>query len=255
MGELFADTIVSHIISATHTVRLKPSREVERPTFGISLKLSGETVYHRGSDSLSFPAGSVLFLPQGSQYECLVTEPGEAVTICFSCLNPESLPNTLMLLDTSGNPALRSLFREIEQCWTFKKTGYYPKCLSLLYAIFAALAQSDPQKALPRTAKKNINNAILYLEANYADPSLNIDKLAAKVKLSSSHFCKLFTDIYGISPGRYLQLIRISKAKDFLTTGDFTVSEIAELTGFSSVYYFSKAFKKETGISPSQYTE
>lgn len=95
--------------------------------------------------------------------------------------------------------------------------------------------------------------AIAYLEENFADSAMDINVLAKKADLSPSHFRRLFTNIYGMSPGKYLRSIRIAKAKDLLITENFTIGEIAEMTGYTNLYYFSKAFKKETGVPPSSY--
>ena len=54
-------------------------------------------------------------------------------------------------------------------------------------------------------------------------------------------------------PAKYLQSVRIRKAKELLTLNIYSIGEIAEMVGYSSVYYFSKAFKKETGVPPSEF--
>ena len=77
--------------------------------------------------------------------------------------------------------------------------------------------------------------------------------IALLCDISPIYFRKLFQKIYKTSPIKYLIKIRINKAKEFLRGDYLSISDIAKLTGFSSVYTFSKAFKKETGISPSEY--
>ena len=59
--------------------------------------------------------------------------------------------------------------------------------------------------------------------------------------------------MYKLSPGQYISLIRMEKAKDLLSSGSCTVGEVAEMVGYSNIYYFSSAFKKAVGTSPSDY--
>ena len=67
---------------------------------------------------------------------------------------------------------------------------------------------------------------------------------------SESRFSSLYKEIYGTSPINDLTARRIEEAKLLILYGNTSLSEIAEATGFSSIYYFSRHFKKCEGISP-----
>lgn len=69
------------------------------------------------------------------------------------------------------------------------------------------------------------------------------------------YFRKVFTRVYGESPIKYLRTVRIKKAKELLIGDDASIGRIAEMTGYSSVYTFSKMFKLETGVSPTEYAK
>ena len=62
-----------------------------------------------------------------------------------------------------------------------------------------------------------------------------------------------FKKHYGKTPSRVITDLRIQKAKELLSATDCSISQIAEDCGFDNVYYFSNAFKKETGMTPSAY--
>lgn len=70
---------------------------------------------------------------------------------------------------------------------------------------------------------------------------------------SVSRFCELYCKMYGISPINDVIKIRIELAKKLLFSGQATVAAVADACGFTTVNYFSKCFKKITGLSPSQY--
>lgn len=80
-----------------------------------------------------------------------------------------------------------------------------------------------------------------------------LESMANFCGYSESRFSALYRDIYKISPMADLINIRIEASKLMLTYSNLSISEVAETVGFSSLYYFSKYFKKSTGYSPSEY--
>lgn len=83
-------------------------------------------------------------------------------------------------------------------------------------------------------------------------------KLEDMAKLSGysiSRFSNLYTEYYGISPVNELINVRIDKSKYFLRLKSYSITEISEMCGFSSVHYFSKCFKSRCGTSPMSYIE
>ena len=71
--------------------------------------------------------------------------------------------------------------------------------------------------------------------------------------ISADYFIRIFKRIYGITPYRWLLSSKLEAAKALLTMSDCNVSETAERIGFSDVYAFSKFFRKETGVSPTEF--
>jgi YesN/AraC family two-component response regulator len=86
---------------------------------------------------------------------------------------------------------------------------------------------------------------------NYNQP-ITLKSLADYLQISPSYLGNIFKSITGKSVINYLIHIRINKAKHFLKDG-LTVSETARKVGFNDVFYFSRAFKKYEGITPSQF--
>lgn len=96
-----------------------------------------------------------------------------------------------------------------------------------------------------------VETVIDYMAEHFAE-DLSSSMLAEYAGLSESYLGKIFKLITGKTPIDYLIDIRINKAKDLLQDGA-TVSDTAHMTGFHDIYYFSRAFKKREGISPSVY--
>ena len=80
-----------------------------------------------------------------------------------------------------------------------------------------------------------------------------IDYYAEQCGVNKSYFYKLFKMWAGISPNQYRNELRMTAAKDLLLHTNLSVYEIAQKTGFDDPYYFSRLFKKETGLSPAYY--
>ena len=79
--------------------------------------------------------------------------------------------------------------------------------------------------------------------------------MAFVTDLSVVYFRKLFKDIMGISPIKYVQLFKIKKAKEMLISDYSSIGNIALMLGFSNIYDFSRTFKTHTGISPKKYVK
>ncbi len=83
----------------------------------------------------------------------------------------------------------------------------------------------------------------------------DVDKMAAEVNLSTSRFYKIYKEIFGVSPKKYLQDIRIEHAKLLLLQGQYAIREIAEMVGYKNQYHFIRQFKDYTGSTPGRYRE
>ena len=228
--------------------------KVNRSRFGIFYKTQGSSELHIGKESWLFDKDHVVIIPKGCTYTIYPRELGKTIMIEFECAPDFVWDASRAYGYHISNPAMFSkLFCEAEHVWTFKKTAFRNRCLSILYQIFAELERDSARSYLDNRIYQAIRRAQSHLEAHYSDPELDIATLAEVAGLSQSYFRRLFTEIYKLSPGQYISLIRMEKAKDLLSGGSCSVGEVAEMVGYSNIYYFSGAFKKAVGMSPSDY--
>ena len=114
------------------------------------------------------------------------------------------------------------------------------------------LLLSEPEKV------ESIDDAFLrkfaeQIEAVYADPEYNVEKLSETLGLSRGHLHRKIKELTGTAPVEFLRTYRLNKATQLLRQNAYTVSEVAYRTGFSSPAYFSKCFKAVYGVTPTQY--
>ena len=97
---------------------------------------------------------------------------------------------------------------------------------------------------------KRLDN-IVY--SRLGEQDLSVDKVAGLLHLGRTIFYKKVRGTTGYTPNEYIRVIRLRKAAELLKEGDKNVSEVAYAVGFESPYYFSKCFKDQYGMPPSQY--
>ena len=92
-----------------------------------------------------------------------------------------------------------------------------------------------------------------FLSRRYSDPNLMLQDVAGEVGMSQSHFSTVFAQETGLTFTQYLTALRIGKAKELLSATAMRSSEIAFAVGYNDAHYFSYRFKKQTGMTPSEY--
>ena len=104
-----------------------------------------------------------------------------------------------------------------------------------------------------RGALGNFKEIREYLDVHYPE-NISLEQLAYISGCSKSYLVRSFTHTLGISPYRYLQTVRLEKAKDMLQRGKLAV-EVAIDCGFADQSHFSNAFKRFIGLTPNQYRQ
>ncbi|MDF2804796.1 MAG: transcriptional regulator, AraC family, partial [Anaerocolumna sp.] len=99
-----------------------------------------------------------------------------------------------------------------------------------------------------------VHDMLAYFNSSYYT-TITSDSLEERFQCNFDHINRVFRNITGKTIFVYLAELRIEKAKQLLKHQIFSISDVAEKTGFSDGYYFSKVFKKHTGVSPSVYVK
>lgn len=214
-----------------------------RATYGLSLCVGGQLTYTmRGKTYVSHPGNAVL-LPQGGTYSIFGDKEGLFPLINFKC---EQFPcDTIALLPLENPQRCIKLFETLKSLFLHEEN--HLNIYSTFYELLSNVSYTNPKKHNP------LESVVQYIEENLTDPELSNDALAQKMGISEVYLRKLFVSHYTVTPRQYVLDVRIRHAKQLLCDTSYTVSTIAEKSGFSSVYHFCRTFKQRTGQTPTQY--
>jgi len=128
----------------------------------------------------------------------------------------------------------------------------------MLNLVFYLLEHADRMEgrmeSLQQAQHRTIEAIMRYMESNFRE-ELSLQKLADLVHLNGSYLIRLFKRLQGKTPFAYLNELRITAATSYLHNSDLSIQAIAQASGYSSIHYFSYAFKREFGINPSEWRE
>ncbi len=148
---------------------------------------------------------------------------------------------------------LEQYFRNI--ILTMEK-GYAPNYMlhvsNLLKAIFSHTIIMLEPPGRNSGKESEFEELIRYMLENL-HKTLTLNQIAKKAGMSKDHFTKVFSKRYGYTPVDYFIRMKMQKACELLVTTGHTIYQIAGGLGYNDCYYFSRLFKKKTGISPGQF--
>lgn len=219
------------------------------------LRVSGTRIYNFYDRTFELNPGDIIFLPQGSsyKYESKGDTPCGYVSINISADFLGSEPFSYSL---EGFQEIDEIINNMNDLWKFGGQAEHYRCYSLLYSLLGYMETLENQAYMDKNKLNIISPAISYLKENIYDCNLKTDILPKLCGISGTYFRKIFQANYTVSPQKYILGKRLSHAKSIIDSGDFdTISELAASVGYSDPLYFSRAFKKKYGISPSQYAK
>lgn len=139
-----------------------------------------------------------------------------------------------------------NLFVEIYKFKDLRKVREWIKSICIKIRSYISQERQD-------SCKQIVSDAVEYLKENYSDSEITIDKVCKMLHISPAYFSSLFKKETKLTFVNYLTHIRMEAAKELLRSTNLKTFEIAKKVGYSEPNYFSYCFKKNFGISPSEY--
>ena len=149
---------------------------------------------------------------------------------------------------------LRNILREMEQ----KNTGYEDICQAYMEILIIRLMRNTalaiPSEAHAISTNRQCAAVRRYIDLHFKE-SLTLEQLAEEGHMNKYYLSHAFKREYGVSPINYMISRRIEESKYLLAETDLSMSQIAQLLGFSSLSYFSQVFRKTQSVTPMEYRQ
>jgi len=111
----------------------------------------------------------------------------------------------------------------------------------------------DHTQASRRLAESSLVSTIeRFIEQNLHEPP-SLELLCRHFSISRTYLCRIFKEGTGASPVDFWIALKIREAKKLIREGEYNVTQIAEMLGYSGIHHFSRMFKQITGLSPTAY--
>lgn len=213
----------------------------------ISFRLRSDTTLKTKLGEYHMHENYVAYFPARVDYRRIANS-DELIVVHFDSTNYHT--ENIEFFEARSPERLKKLFENILTCWNQKELGYKYKCSALLYEIFA---ECYAQNYKEEVGKSKIKASVEYIHKSYKKSDLSIREVAERSFMSEVYFRKLFKEEFGISPQKYIINLRIQNAAGLISTGYYSLKEVAYMSGYTDYKYFSVEFKKNMGVSPSEY--
>ncbi len=161
--------------------------------------------------------------------------------------------NRYRILDYRGGGDILTCLRHILQETQTAQPGYETICQAYMEILILRLMRSIRFTATAsRTANSPCDAVRQYIDAHYKEP-LTLELLAEEAHINKFYLAHIFKQEYGMAPIRYMISRRIEESRYLLQETNMSMSQIAQILGFSSANYFSQSFRNSEGISPMEY--
>ena len=190
--------------------------------------------------------GELIFIPKNTVYTGIYLEDHTEIKIVQFDLIRGALPEYLsapVKIDLPQAGALIEAFFNPVENHTPSHPFYYLSCL------YNLLWQIDECCSVIPTKYKRLRAALCEI-AEHCYKNVPVAHYAALCDMSEVNFRRLFKDYTGLSPVDYRNDLRLSNARSKLRSGEYNVSEVAELCGFSNLSFFIRLYKKKYGYTP-----
>ncbi len=227
------------------------------PNSKIYYVLRGELCVEALGKTLIAGAGDVILIPSGIKHSYHLTSLGYAEKYWFHFDLRLGQSNFFSFTDLPYIKHLGERNDLYELCELIVSKGEDTPAKKLLrssaiLSVVATYIEGVEYRSTEPKNKDETDEVIDYIKKNYFE-RFTLESLASRANLAPNYFAKKFKEKTGHPPLKYINILRVEKAKFLLEYSDEPINKIMETVGFSDFAHFTKLFKKETGYSPTKY--
>ncbi|MFD6416274.1 AraC family transcriptional regulator [Streptomyces sp. NPDC060194] len=219
--------------------------------------VSGKADYDIAGRAYRIRPGALVLMPRGTVHTASSDQedPWHFMSVAFRVTaadqDPDALLGALPVVSTDLSGGVATAFAQLHTAWTSREPGHQLQMRGLTSAVLFRVIQLHRRSTADPPHTRRISAVTQLLTDDFAT-TYSVQRLAALSGYSPSHFRTVFKQVTGLTATAYQQHVKIAKATELLSSGEFNVTETARLTGFRDVHYFSRLYKRMTGVSPSQ---
>ena len=222
---------------------------------GLTMVLSGKLTFTYPDATYVVGAGEIFLQRNLDRYGIIASasERTEFIVITYLAEPEDALWSLLpsRVFCTAHPSRFRASFESAVRIHASAGVCFRPLLRAIVQEMICGIIRENYPSMLSRE-RNPVEYAKRYMD-EFFGARLSVEQIASTVGVSSSYLRALFHQSEGESPNRYLNRVRVERAKEMLASGMFSLQEIASECGFQNVYYFSRVFKAYTGISPGKY--
>ena len=221
---------------------------LSRRSNGFIIKLKGETEYCFGDKKWLLGEGQILFVKKESSYYIREVTPGYSYVVNFdSRIEPEKQMYRLPI------PASQDIASVAEKMYRYWQKERIYGAMSCLYTLLDK-ANNLSGSYLSVRDRQLLEPIEKYLNEHLTEPDLTVENLFELCWISDVYLRRIFKRRYGTSLASYITKERIKLGCQMLIEDKkMSVSDISAAVGYKDPLYFSRVFKKQTGVSPTEY--
>lgn len=224
--------------------------------------LDGHLRIQVGEEERRAGPGMLVMVSPGVEHAVTSLDTSISLDVKFSC--SRALEQVISALPAAAGPLgeragclLRDILEEaVEQAF-----GYEDMVNMRLYELLISLMRDAgggrslwPDGRYPAAALKDENiRGTLSLIEEHLERRLSVSDLAERCGYSENYFRSYFKERVGMSPNHYISARKIARAKELMLCSNLNVTQIAQRLGYQSIHYFSRQFRKATGLAPTAY--
>lgn len=157
------------------------------------------------------------------------------------------------IVDLGFNADILILYKKLIDTIQASLVGYPQQVAGVVMQILGLVSQRSRYNAGGNDPVAQLIAKAKFILQESFENALDMEKLATQLPMGYSAFRKAFKKATGQSPNQYHLHLRMERARNLLLVTTLNINEIADQTGFESIFYFSKLFKKKHGVSPKNY--
>ncbi|MDQ0058583.1 AraC family transcriptional regulator [Paenibacillus harenae] len=159
-----------------------------------------------------------------------------------------------LCINARDSDRITALFQAMVECKSQQTIASRLREKAVLLELVALYLEDVPVRVLQhRSEEISRLHIIQQYVASHLGASITVEHMAEAVHLHPNYFIAYFKKHLGVPPMKYVNLKRAERAKLLLTTTSLSIKEIADQTGFQDTSHFTKFFRKETSLSPTEY--